>query len=91
MTLTEEEKILMALDAEPPDPRDVVGLETSVHDAVTTERLRKLRVLVIDEVSMLDAELFDYLSIAVDRVVNYSEIMPGAVAAERRPTSGDDA
>ena len=38
------------------------------------QKWRELRVLVIDEVSMLDAEYFDHLSIAVDRAVNYAEI-----------------
>lgn len=39
------------------------------------EAWREMRVLVIDEVSMLDAEFLDWLSVAVDRVVNWEEIL----------------
>jgi ATP-dependent DNA helicase PIF1 len=41
----------------------------------------ELKVLIIDEISMSDAEFLDHLSLAVDRVVNHSEILD---AIERR-------
>lgn len=43
---------------------------------------KEMRVLVIDEISMLDAEFFDYLSIAVDRCVNYTEVAAAEEASD---------
>ena len=45
---------------------------------------REMKVLIIDEVSMLDAEFLDYLSIAVDRTINYAAIKAAEEAAEER-------
>ena len=45
---------------------------------------REMKVLIIDEVSMLDAEFLDYFSIAVDRTINYAAIKAAEEAAEER-------
>ena len=44
------------------------------HGGHKAERWKQLKVLILDEVSMIDAEWLDHLSMTVDRIVNYTEI-----------------
>ena len=45
---------------------------------------KELKVLIVDEVSMLDAEYLDHLSMAVDRIVNWHDIDAARKASVER-------
>lgn len=49
-------------------------------------RWRELQVLIIDEISMADAEFLDCLSVSVDRLLNYAEIKAAEEAGIVRPS-----
>lgn len=74
---TEAELIMIALDADPVDERDADTLNTSVQDAVIAERLRSLKVLVIDEVSMVDRAQLELINDALQLARNSSEPWAG--------------
>lgn len=66
---TEEERLLAALVAEP-DDSDVQGLPTAVLDPDCLARLRQLKLLVIDEISMVSRTALEMMSDALQLARN---------------------